>query len=377
MKCSLDATARSLNWTALAIGPPQIRRGYEEICREQPRLNVRMMAMPHTASTTMVPLWLSHARPLRLTLNGSCAQGCGNRAFMCLQRLVLNHADRKHSSFDLCNSDRAVHGRRPALPTHQIVWTMLRHPASLLGSHFRDRTVWDAGAWPVFYPNEPLVMHNLSQWASKAWWRDNQLVKALACGRSKSLWLRRQPTRGANGHVSRDCRSSIDRGTGSFTGVCKPPLLCASEILPSRDEGARQNQLGARSEWYQIALKRIEGMPFFGMFERMEETFELVAFHLCIEPPDNLPTLLQHRQKPRMRSVALDALVRQRHALDLLLWSEANSAFDELMLEMRRLKRERGVVCSLQRTLKQPPGARCDVAHSCAGAGPNKVSGVE
>ena len=47
-------------------------------------------------------------------------------------------------------------------------------------------------------------------------------------------------------------------------------------------------------------------------------------------------------------------------AADVTVVLAAGAVFDERVVEMQRLKNE-GVVCSLQRTLAQPRGTRCEM----------------
>ena len=89
----------------------------------------------------------------------------------------------------------------------------------------------------------------------------------------------------------------------------------------------------------------------------MQETLELMSFHLCVAPPRASRRATSSRTKQKKTLVGV---VSERHKLDSLLLEHANRLFDRQLEEMRALKRQ-GYGCNLQRALgqSQPCGLLC------------------
>jgi hypothetical protein len=108
--------------------------------------------------------------------------------------------------------------------------------------------------------------------------------------------------------------------------------------------------LAEQSMWLQTALRRLKGLPFFGLMHRMTESFEIFAFHLCIPVVKTGLTI----HKPRILSPELQTIVNRTFVLDILLLQEAEVLFDALVADMRE-KKARGVLCDMSTALKLPP----------------------
>ena len=245
----------------------------------RPSVVVSMLAVPHTASSSndeWVRKALSIPAEIRVATfgaacSGQCAAapnghlcaaratGCSDAELNCTLSAMSLHS-KAHENW----ARHSLNGNGPA--RHAIRWTMLRAPAGLLASHFRERAVWDKAIWPVHYPDVDRKALDVVGWASRAWWRDNIFTKILAVRDARSIWAGVAPGIWTPGEAAAAAAKAARE---------------AARRDPAQEEGERENALGVRSAWLATATARLESLPFFGIFENTSATSELLAFHLC------------------------------------------------------------------------------------------------
>ena len=107
----------------------------------------------------------------------------------------------------------------------------------LLPCRYRERVVWDKGP----FLNAEISPKELSvnEWIQQAWWRQNTQTMALGHHASKLIWL--------------------------------------STMIPgvTKQEHVTENELGYASRVLQQAIRHLTNLPFFGIFERTLDSFEV------------------------------------------------------------------------------------------------------
>eukprot|EP01094_Clydonella_sp_ATCC50884_P000495 TRINITY_DN10384_c0_g1_i1.p1 TRINITY_DN10384_c0_g1~~TRINITY_DN10384_c0_g1_i1.p1 ORF type:complete len:425 (-),score=159.65 TRINITY_DN10384_c0_g1_i1:212-1390(-) len=130
---------------------------------------------------------------------------------------------------------------------------------------------------------------------------------------------------------------------------------CSTGI--SREEAWRKNNAGADSELFQRAVQKLHQFDFFGIFDRLEESMELLAFERCWNFNDlNVEFKLSenglaHGDEEWHKARGAHALGREgwalfaeRNRLDVLLFEYAEKVFDHRVAEMRAAQ-ARGYRC--------------------------------
>jgi hypothetical protein len=220
----------------------------------------------------------------------------------------LEYVKKKHAPFCKMN------------PISDVLFTTLRQSHPFVLSQWADRKYFDT-QWAKEYPDQSDVKKiQPEEWVQKAWWRHNLFTKML---------------------------STDDPATRLIWTV---PNNLGNSIVPSKHESDAEMALAEQSMWLQTALRRLKGLPFFGLMHRMTESFEIFAFHLCIPVVKTGLTI----HKPRILSPELQTIVNRTFVLDILLLQEAEVLFDALVADMRE-KKARGVLCDMSTALKLPP----------------------
>ena len=281
------------------------------------RIMIGMAAVPHTASTTTDAIFEAREKSWNTSLpimerGFNCPSKeqkivatphqCHNKntkdttitAFDCIID-KMTYKYKEHSNFDLLTK----FGKN-------TIFTTLRKPEQMVLSHFRERLQWD-WVYNDLYPTDNITSINVEEFVVKAWYRHNLFVKILST--ETQLIFRDQ-----------------------------------SNLKPSKEESDYQNSLGKDSVWLRTAVQRLKSMPFFGLFHRMQESFELFSFHLCI--PIHTDRAKDHKKKARVVSKKLEDIVDKYFVLDRLFLEEAEILFDSLLADMRK-KKKNGMICDV------------------------------
>ena len=295
------------------------------------RIFISMAAIPHTASTTTDRVFAARNQSWNISLPLS------DRGFTCpsnKQEIVVtpqkcNHYNNSHvdisrndeSDSSLSTFDCVIKNLKYKEKVHmtydniiryqntEAIFTTLRRPEQTVLSHYRDRMQWD-WTFRSLYPDEDLENIHVENFISKAWYRHNLFVKTLTT--DTKLIFRED----------------------------------ASTLTPTKEESDRENLLGKDSVWLHTAIERLRAMPFFGLFHRLTESFELFGFHLCIP----VHTAMNETKKDRTVSKELDDLIQKHFVLDRLLLEAAEGIFDSLVADMRE-KKKRGMICDVSKLM--------------------------
>lgn len=194
-----------------------------------------------------------------------------------------------------------------------IPFTVLRQPGLSVSAQYHVRHFWDA-PWATEYPNGTALTNvTVEEWARKAWWRHNLFTKMVGTD-ARVIWVKTRP----------------------------------ALKTPPKEDSDEENQRGKDSQWLQTALERLKQMPAFGLHHRLPETFELFGFRFCV------PVAVGYRfRKKRVVSVELHEIVKEHFRLDMLLLSEAELLFDEMVRDMRE-KQAKGILCDLTALWGEP-----------------------
>eukprot|EP00978_Attheya_sp_CCMP212_P033168 scaffold132634_cov53-Attheya_sp.AAC.3 len=239
------------------------------------------------------------------SIDGSVSHGMDGLASMFGK---LEYMKKRHAPFVKMN------------PISDVLFTTLRQSHQFVLSQWRDRTSFDT-QWAKEYPDQSNVkMIQPEEWVQKAWWRHNLFTKMLSTDdiATRLIW-------------------TFPNNPGKF-------------IVPSKQESDAEAALADQSMWLQTAIRRLKGLPFFGVMHRMTESFEIFAFHLCIP----VVKIGHAFHKPPIVSPELQGIVNRTFVLDILLLQEAEVLFDALVADMRE-KKARGVLCDMSTALKLPP----------------------
>ncbi len=318
------------------------------------KFDVVMMAMPHTASTTTDFVLKARHRAWNVTLplekrGFTCHHSSSSSSSSSTttttttttkknQKLVIRSSSfSSTSTHDPCRNDdkysqnlyNCITGKlKYRFKEHtnydilqkfgqDILFTTIRHPEQTILSHYKDRDQFD-WTYKTLYPQTNLSTVSVEEWATNAWYRHNLFVKTFATPTQLIFRMHKE-----------------------------------SDIAPTKEENDYQISLGEDSTWLQIALQRLEEMPFFGLFHRLDESFELFGFHLCV-PVESFRNRNKHDRVP---SSELRDIVKKYYELDIILFEKAESLFDQLVLDMRK-KKERGMMCDLRNLLGEKSDIR-------------------
>lgn len=239
------------------------------------------------------------------------------------------------SKCEMCNSDIS------------LMTVILREPAQYANRVFQDkrptfklaedgtRVLLDLGVKTIsdsliffdwtFEQRTGVSIENITiaDWIDKAYWRWNYFTRGLSNDYQHSLWLRSE--------------------------VEDPISLAAAELI---------NNQGANSKLLATAIKTLDESPYFGIFDRLQESMELLAFTFCWNLED-LPFKYKAPSSISMRDTNLHVLrgsdvldpeawrvFQQRNQLDLLLWQYAEELF-QYRLDKMALAKQAGYVCQL------------------------------
>ena len=366
---------------------------------------LQMLAIPHTASSgtssyfkAAINSWKNVINPSLCDNNttnittittpqwSTCVVASANSSTPTSLSQILFQSDcflnefsfyqKQHTNYQTMVEKRT--SRNNVLPTSSLLlstFTTLRHPFQLQRSHYRERVTWDS--WPfqkycfryvittttndgstntnnknnnnnttngtkTLLLKEPLSKHPeiqklaIKEWIEKAWWRHNLMVKTFATN-SKVIWV--QPT---------------------------VPFQ-DNEVTPSQEESELERRLGLDSNWLRLAKERLigNGIPFFGIQDRMDESYELFEFYTCqfdlkgqfTKPPTTTTTVegenkdsVRSNKKRKQPRLPIDdeeeTLMNKYHSLDLILYNWAVKIFQQRLDNMRRLKQQ-GWLCDL------------------------------
>lgn len=112
----------------------------------------------------------------------------------------------------------------------------------------------------------------------------------------------------------------------------------------TRNHAIEQNNLGQKSPDYIAAVAHLEAMPHFSIFERMDESIELLCFTYCYNCTDLRFSYEPHKHPPLSETVR--RTIGQYHKLDLLLYEHANTIFNKRVDWMRKAQTN-GVQCDI------------------------------
>ena len=119
----------------------------------------------------------------------------------------------------------------------------------------------------------------------------------------------------------------------------------------TREEAERRREEGLNSDLYKVARQRMESLAHISIFERMDESMELLCWTFCWNE-DEIPykykqsTGLQNREElsPEEREA-----FEKYHNIDLQLYQDALELFDKRYEEMKAQKAQ-GIICNLRRS---------------------------
>ena len=112
----------------------------------------------------------------------------------------------------------------------------------------------------------------------------------------------------------------------------------------TREMAIAQNEQGVEAPDFKLAVQRLERMPYFSIFERMEESVELLCFTFCYDC-----SKLGFEYKPKKRKdIPSDVVkgVEVYNTLDVALYKHANDLFSQRIQWMQEAKAD-GITCDL------------------------------
>ena len=111
----------------------------------------------------------------------------------------------------------------------------------------------------------------------------------------------------------------------------------------TREQSLEENTLGLQSPLLKTAKDFLENSQFFGIFDRMPESYELFNHGFCLPSrPDLLP--VEHAHSKREVPEGLREVFEKYNPLDQMLYTYAVELFEERVHVMNR-DRQRGVKC--------------------------------
>lgn len=235
--------------------------------------------------------------------------------------------------------DRVFDGDEEMMSNFMV--TVVRCPYQYARKMFLSRKAFDREA-----PN----YHNLSfgEWIEKATWRSNQMTRWLGrVDQDKSIW-----------HSNNMIQSPPEYETFDDSYVISQNSLVAH---------------GQESELLERAWQRLQKMAWFGVFDRLRESYDLLSFTFCrdgwdgkifYEEEKNTATgkdILRFMRDDRKGGLdesttdeeldRFETLITERNQLDIVLLERANKVLDERLKQMRDMK-SRGVKCYFLRRIE-------------------------
>lgn len=243
--------------------------------------------------------------------------------------------------------------------------TVVRCPYQYARKMFLSRKAFDREA-----PN----YHNLSfgGWIEKATWRSNQMTRWLGrVDQDKSIW-----------HSNNMIQSPPEYETFDDSYVISQNSLVAH---------------GQESELLERAWQRLQKMAWFGVFDRLRESYDLLSFTFCrdgfegkifYEEEKNTATgkdILRFMRDDRKGGLdesttdeeldRFETLITERNQLDIVLLERANKVLDERLKQMRDMK-SRGVKCYFLRRIKVTCDAETTTSNNKATTTQEDTSGM-
>ena len=124
----------------------------------------------------------------------------------------------------------------------------------------------------------------------------------------------------------------------------------------TREMAIAQNEQGVEAPDFKLAVQRLERMPYFSIFERMEESVELLCFTFCYDC-----SKLGFEYKPKKRKDIPSDVVKEvgtYNTLDMALYKHANELFSQRIQWMREAKAD-GITCDLLMSGCGMKGMKC------------------
>lgn len=211
--------------------------------------------------------------------------------------------------------------------------TTLRDAVDYSVANYKRRAFWDGP-----FPN--IKELQFEEWLRQVPWRANQMTRMI--GRS-------------------------DGDERVLTRIVDPII---TEELRANVYMKQQNELGVDSEILQTAWTRLQQMQWFGLFHRLRESMELLAFTFCADTNELLKYYTRPSPPPTDGDNNLDKLtsrivggdigkeekerllteILERNRLDVILLERAEALFNERLDEMRKAK-DNGILCRFAGTV--------------------------
>ena len=126
--------------------------------------------------------------------------------------------------------------------------------------------------------------------------------------------------------------------------------VIVSDANITREEAEKRREEGLNSDLYKVAKQRMESLAHISIFERMDESMELLCWTFCWNE-DEIP--YEYKQPRGMQSrEELSPEEREAfekyHNIDLQLYQDALELFDKRYEEMKAQKAQ-GIICNLRR----------------------------
>ena len=117
-----------------------------------------------------------------------------------------------------------------------------------------------------------------------------------------------------------------------------------------RSEAERRQQESVNSTLYQVAKARMLQLAHIGIFERMEESIELLCWTFCWKQ-SSIPFAYSRNNNGRDFEITADmnSTIQKYHNIDVQLYQDAVNEFEKRIADMRRMK-EQGFLCHLRRS---------------------------
>ena len=121
------------------------------------------------------------------------------------------------------------------------------------------------------------------------------------------------------------------------------------DVNITREEAEKRREEGLNSDLYKVARQRMESLAHISIFERMEESMELLCWTFCWNE-DEIP--FEYKRPGGIKREELSPEEREAfekyHNIDLQLYQDALELFDKRYEEMKAQKAQ-GIICNLRR----------------------------
>jgi len=137
-----------------------------------------------------------------------------------------------------------------------------------------------------------------------------------------------------------------DLGRNSFI------TAVASDVTITREHAEQTVKEGLKSDVYKIAYEKMHELTHIGIFERMEDSIELLCWTLCWDC-DNVDFTFDPSRIGRVIKDPLpddeQRIFEKYNNIDIQLYKDANDLFEQRFQEMKKQK-ARGYICDLRRS---------------------------